>query len=342
MFLENKIYREDVETALEHTLGFDTFRGKKMLILGASGLIGSFMTDCFIYANESRNMGIHIYASGRDERRLKKRFGNAGGYLHFVEADVMALDFENDLSFDYIVHGAGYGHPQAFRQMPVEVLLSNVIGVQNTLEAAKGNGKCRVLYISSGEVQEQTDHLTARACYPMGKKAAETLCIAYREEYGVDVVIARPCHTFGANVTESDNRAASQFLVSAAKGENIRMYSAGEQERTFSYVADCVSGLLTVLARGESGNVYGISSDDSCTVKEFAEKCAKAGNCMVEMDAPTEEERREVTPIKKQLVSSHELRQLGWYPSFSIDKGIQRAVRIIKETSGGSCGVLSN
>lgn len=342
MFLENRIYLEDVETALEHAIGFDIFSGKKILILGASGLIGSFMTDCFIRANESRNAEIYIYASGRNKGRLKKRFGSPGGRLHFVEADVTDSDFGRDLLFDYIIHGAGFGHPQAFRETPVEVLLANVIGVQKILEAVKENRKCRVLYISSGEAQELTDHLTTRASYPMGKKAAETLCVAYKEEYGVDVVIARPCHTFGGNITESDNRAASQFLAAAAKGENIRMYSAGEQVRTFSYVADCVSGLLTALARGESGNVYGISSDDSCTVKEFAEKCAKAGNCVMERHAPTKEEKQETTPIKQQLVSNDGLKRLGWCPSYSIDEGIKRAVRIIKETKGGSCGVLSN
>lgn len=133
------------------------------------------------------------------------------------------------------------------------------MGTQKALEIAKLNTDCRMLYVSSGEAQEEVDHLSVRACYPMGKKAAETLCISHYKEYDTSVIIARPCHTFGANVMESDNRATAQFIASAVKGRNIAMYSAGEQVRTFSYVADTASGLLTALAAGQSGAVYGVS-----------------------------------------------------------------------------------
>ncbi|MDE7266431.1 MAG: NAD-dependent epimerase/dehydratase family protein, partial [Lachnospiraceae bacterium] len=329
-YLNSEIYRKNVKTAVEHIVGFDVFFNKSVLILGASGLIGSFIADCFIYANENLDARITIYAVSRNAAQLKDRFGDAyGSYLNFIEADVTELDIA--LPFDYIIHAASYGHPKAFREMPVEVLLSNVVGTQKILEIAKLNATCRVLYVSSGEAQEEVDHLSARACYPMGKRAAETLCISYKKEYDVDVVIARPCHTFGANITENDNRAASQFIMSAAKGINIEMYSMGEQVRTFSYVADCVSGLLTVLAVGESGTVYGISTGESCSVKEFADKCAAAGKCRVEIHMPSGIEKAETSPIANQIVNNDALKNLGWQPVFSIAGGIAETIGIMKE-----------
>ena len=329
-YLENAAYRSDIETAISHTKGFHDFFHKSVLILGASGLIGSFITDCFLYANDKLSAGISIYAVSRNIKQLKSRFGDVqDNCLNFIEADVTTMDIR--MPFDYIIHAAGYGHPRAFREMPVEVLLSNVVGTQKALEIAKLNVTCRVLYVSSGEAQEEVDHISTRACYPMGKRAAETLCISYKKEYDVDVVIARPCHTFGANITENDNRAASQFIMSAAKGVNIEMYSMGEQVRTFSYVADCVSGLLTALAVGESGTVYGISTGESCSVKEFADKCAAAGNCRVKIHMPSNTESAEASPIKNQIVKNDAIRGLGWQPAFSIDEGIARSVRIVKE-----------
>lgn len=330
VYLDNAVYRSDIETAIGHVIGFENFYQKKVVIFGATGLIGSLITDCLIYANMVRNAGIVIYAVSRSIEQLKKRFGSEQTkYLNFMEADVTQIELE--MKADYIIHAASYGHPSAFQEKPVEVLLSNVVGTQRVLALAKMNEGCRVLYVSSGEVQEQVDHLTVRACYPIGKKAAETLCISWLTEYGVEVVLARPCHTFGANMTKNDNRAAAQFLSSAAKGIHIQMYSAGEQLRSFAYVADCVSGLLTVLAAGEAGAVYGISSGECCTLRAFAEQCAVVGNCRVAIHTPTTAQQTEMSPIRKQLVDNSALIKLGWQPAFSIDEGIRRSIKIIRE-----------
>lgn len=330
-YLQTRVYQEDLETAIEHTIDFATFHRKSILILGATGLIGTFLTDCFLYANVNLNAGISIYAVSRNKKSLIKRFGVQEN-LYFVEADVTTIHLAvvKDISFDYIIHAASYGHPKAFREKPVEVLLSNVVGMQKVLELAREYSKCRVLYVSSGEVQEQIEHLSVRACYPIGKKAAETLCLSYIQEYGSDVVIARPSHTFGANIMEHDNRAAAQFLAAAAANTDIRMYSAGEQTRSFSYVADCVSGLLTILVCGKCGEVYGISAGEECTVREFAGKCAVAGGCAVRIEIPTEAEKSEASPIAKQIVDNTGLKDLGWKPAFSIECGIRRAIQILR------------
>lgn len=326
-------YQKDVETAIGHTVGFTDFYHKRVLILGASGLLGSFMVDCLLCANKLYNAEITIYAVSRSREQLYRRFGSDHEkYLHLLEADVMTMEIP--LSFDYIIHAAGYGYPGAFREIPAEVLLSGVVGAQRTLELARQSVGCRVLFLSSGEVQEAIDHLSVRACYPIGKMAAETLCLCYQKEFGVDAVIARPCHTFGANAAKYDNRATAQFLAAAAKGASIRMYSAGEQRRSFLYVADCVSGLLTILTRGAGGAVYGISSGESCTIREFAERCAAVGKCTVEFHMPTSIERSEASPIKKQIVNNDALRELGWQPAFSIAEGIQRTVEIIRQMEG--------
>ncbi len=295
-------------------------------------MIGAFITDCFLYANRNFDAGISIYAVSRKKEHLKERF-EVQENLKFIETDVTAIDSAvvKDSSFDYIIHAASYGHPKAFREKPAEVLITNVVGTQKVLELARVCQRGRVLYVSSGEAQEQVDHLSARACYPMGKKAAETMCLSYMQEYGSDVVIARPSHIFGANMSAHDNRAAAQFLRVASAGRDIRMYSAGEQQRSFSYVADCASGLMTILAHGKIGEVYGISAGEECTIREFAGKCAAAGGCAVKMEIPTDVERAEVSPIAKQIVDNTDLKGLGWKPAFSIECGIRRTIRIMRD-----------
>ena len=333
-YLGNKTYREDMEAIMAHTPGFARLRGKKILVLGATGLIGAVLTDCLLYANAAHAMGIRVYAASRHKEQLERRFGEADGKsLHFMETDVTGL--KSPGAFDYIIHGAGYGHPGAFMEQPAEVLLSNVVGVWKVLKAAGESGRCRVLYLSSGEAGQEVDHLQTRACYPMGKKTAETLCLCHHKEYGTDVVIARPCHTFGPWVRREDNRATAQFLAAAAAGRDIEMYSAGSQVRSFSYVADCVSGLLSVLVLGESAKVYGIACGEACSVREFAGYCAAAGGCRVTTHLPDAGERAQISPIKDQIMENGALKGLGWSPCYTIEAGIARSVRMMREERGG-------
>ena len=77
--------------------------------------------------------------------------------------------------------------------------------------------------------------------------------MCYAAEYGVDVVIGRPCHTYGPFFTESDNRAYAQFIRNAIAGEDIVLKSTGLQYRSWCYVVDCASALLHILLKGETG-----------------------------------------------------------------------------------------
>ncbi len=121
-------------------------------------------------------------------------------------------------------------------------LTGAISGMASVLELARACGARRALMVSTGEVygrgapedlpfreefEGAIDILSPRACYPMGKRAAETLCAAYRQQYAVDSVIARPCHIYGPTANARDNRASTQFLADAAAGRPIVMKSPG-------------------------------------------------------------------------------------------------------------------
>lgn len=328
-YLENGLYCADVEKTIAHVENFEYFREKKVLILGATGLIGSYLTDCLIRANDVWDMKIHIYASSRSMQRLEERFGEENRYVHFVECSVENVGLKE--SVDIIVHCASNAHPKAFREQPVETMIANLQGTYQVCELARKNPGCRVLYVSSGEVQEEVDHLSTRACYPVSKKAAETMCLCYFDEYNVDVVIARPCHTFGANVTVSDNRATAQFIACASAGEDIVMKSSGQQIRSFAYVGDCVCGLLTLLTTGCAGQVYNVASDEIYSIRQFAELCAASAKGKVVFQEANVAEQAESSPIKQQIMDNKNLKGLGWKCIFSIKEGIEHSVAIQKQ-----------
>ncbi|MBO5204838.1 MAG: NAD-dependent epimerase/dehydratase family protein [Prevotella sp.] len=272
---------------------------KNILVTGATGLIGSALVDLFM------EEGLHdVYAAGRNEERAKRRFAKYTGNsrFHFVRHDV-CRPLDGDTRYHLIVHAASGADPRSFSTDPVGVMTANIDGVRNLLDYGRNHGMERLLYVSSGEVygsdngeklwrEEDSgyvDTMTPRACYPSSKRAAETLCVAYAAQYGLDVVVARPCHTYGANFTESDNRAYAQFMRNVVNGEDIVLNSDGSQYRSWIYVKDCAEALRTILYKGVSGTAYNVADEQSCvTIKELAELIAKAGgrNVIIQKTMP--------------------------------------------------------
>lgn len=321
-------YEEDLKRALSSIIGFDRLNGRRIMVLGATGLIGSFMTDCLTYA-ERGDAVISICAVSRNTDKLCERFGKEEAFLSFVEADVSddsILKALDAFAPDIVIHAASASYPAAFISKPAEIMKSNISGAANILEYIKDKNHARMVYVSSGEVLSRVDHTGERACYPVSKMAAETLCLSFVREYGTDVVIVRPCHTFGPYVTACDNHASAQFIRMAANGEDIVLKSAGTQRRTYAYVADCASGILTAAALGEKGGVYDIATDETLSIKEFAEACAEAAGTRVIAGEVSGQDIRERTNIDEQIMDYKGLSAIGWRPTFHLKDAIKRSV----------------
>lgn len=342
---QSKLYTEDLETTLAHAVDIEKLYGKKVLITGATGTIGSFAADALIYLNQKVKANIRVLLAGRSVEKLQNQFGNHDN-VKYLSYDLNA-PIEFDEAIDYVIHAAGNAHPAAFNGDPVGTIVGNIDSTHRLLEYMKNHGGKRCLYVSSGEVYGQgdisldafdetysgyLDILSARSCYPLSKRMTENLCVSYWKQYDIESVIVRPCHTYGPFMTPSDNRAHTQFLHNALSGEDVVMKSAGTQMRSYNYVADCVAGLLTVLVNGNVGEAYNLANPKvRVTIAEFAEKIATAEECKVIFDDPTEADVANRSPIPKQILATEKLESLGWQPAFSIDLGIRHTLDILKE-----------
>lgn len=341
---DNKIYQADLKEAIDSVKSFEKLKSKKIMITGASGLIGSFLVDMFVYANEKFDLQIKIYAIGRNRGRLIERFGYRQGLI-CIEQDVNQK-IEISYKVDYVIHAASNAYPAAFSNDPVGTIMSNIAGTKNLLDFCYNCGAERFLFVSSGEVYGiveknldtfceddygYVDFLNVRSCYPSSKRAAETLCISYTKQFGLETVIARPCHTFGANVTNQDNRANVQFIKNVLDGKDIVMKSKGEKLRSYCYIADCASAILTILLEGESTQAYNIvNSTEKITILGFAQSVGKFSGKKVIFELANDQEKKNETPIVKQVLDGRKLEQLGWEGKFSIEEGIEHTVLIQK------------
>ena len=329
-------YLQDIRSLFETGLDLSTLNDSRILVTGATGLIGSCLVDVLL-TNPHRNY--QVYALGRNEERARQRFNNywETADFHFIRHDI-SLPLDSDICFDYIIHAASNASPNFFKEKPVEVIKSNIIGVENLMEHGIRHGMKRMLFVSSGEIYGEGDGrefteadsgyvncATPRACYPSSKRAAETLCVAYAAEYGADVVIARPCHTYGPYFTESDNRVYAQFIRNLLDGKDIVLKSRGEQYRSWLYMVDAAHALLTILTKGAKGEAYNVADEQSnITIRALAELLAGAEDRQVVFDI--DDANGNTTPITRATFSTEKLAQLGWRPLTTIAEGLQHTL----------------
>ena len=148
---ENIIYQSQLNNAIE-TNNFKMLYGKKIMITGATGLIGSCVIDILMKENEINQADIEIFAMVRNVKNAEKIFKK---YLKCVKFKIIEYDVTQEikekLNVDYVIHAASNAHPLAFAKEPINTLLGIVEGVNYLLNYSIRNKISNVLYVSSGE-----------------------------------------------------------------------------------------------------------------------------------------------------------------------------------------------
>lgn len=339
-----KLYWADVQEVIRNIPNIKKLNGKSVLITGAAGMICSSVAEILFYLNREFKANINIYLAGRNQTRMSQRFKCFNEEYIFVEYDAISMN-PICIEPDYIIHGASNANPAIYTKQPVETMLGNFIGLNVLLKAATEKNIKRILYISSSEVYGKkkdnrpyvendygfVDNLNIRACYPNAKRASETLCISYKSEYDIDVVIVRPGHIYGPTITSLDNRASAQFTRNVLKGQDIIMKSEGTQIRSYCYTLDCASAILAVLLNGESGNAYNISNKNSIvSIRDLAEEFAKCVKRKVIFVKPSDIDKKGVNMMDNSALCSDKIELLGWKACFDLQDGIAKTINYLR------------
>lgn len=336
-------YIDALAVSAQAIIDREKLKKKSILVTGATGLIGSAIVDTLLYMNETMGYGMEILAAGRTFSRLENRFGKQENGLAYIMYDAESI-FEETRVADYVIHCASNAHPAAYIRYPVETMTANINGVQQLLEYIRRNAVGRLVFVSSSEVYGEKkntdlymesnsfylDYLNPRACYPSGKRAAETLCACYLDEYQVDSVIVRPGHIYGPTMTDEDSRVYAQFARNVINHQDIVMKSAGEQLRSYCYVMDCVSAILSVMTSGKSGEAYNISNRDSVvTIRQLAQAFAEESGQKICFQIPDDREKKGYNMMSCSALNSEKLEALGWKGQYNLQQGVRSMLKIM-------------
>lgn len=346
----NEQYIEDVRYVAKLPLPWDKLKEKSILLSGATGLIGSFLIDVIMEKNQTEGLKCTVYMLGRSKEKADARFSKYTNdpRMVFIPYDVKKPFVRDDIgTVDYVLHLASNTHPLQYATDPIGTITTNIIGLQNMLDFAVAHSAERFAFASSNEIYGENrgdveffdegycgyiDSNTLRAGYPESKRCGEALCQAYMAQKGLDIVIPRFTRSYGPTMQMSDTKAISQFIKKGISGEDIVLKSAGTQYYSYQYVADSVSGFLTVLLCGESGEAYNIAEEHSdIMLKDLAAIIAKINGKKVVFEIPDAVEAAGYSRATKARLDGHKLASLGWTPRYAIESGISRTVRILKE-----------
>lgn len=319
-------YLKDIANASASALPWEKFTGKNILIAGATGLIGT----CLVRILMARQViDFNVYALCRNGRRATNKFSDFINLdcFHIIEHDVTE-PLHSDINFDFIIDSASSASPSLYGSNPVSVIRDNIYGVDNLLSYGINHNMERFLYVSSGEIYGDgteepfseinsgyVNSMSPRSCYPSSKRAAETLACSYAAQFGANIVVARPCHVYGPEFNENDNRVYAEFLRNAVTNHDIILKSPGTQYRSWCYVVDCAIALLYVLFKGKGSEAYNVTDAESnITIRELAEMAASLSNSKIIFKTPSEVEKASFNPILKATFSDTKLKALGWSP----------------------------
>jgi len=305
----------------------------RILVTGGAGFIGSHLCERLLREGNDV-ICLDNFFTGRREN-VFTLLGNSR--FELVRHDVIEPIL---LEVDQIYNMACPASPVHYQYNPVKTVKTSVMGMINMLGLAK-RVRARILQASTSEVygdpevhpQPETywgnvNPIGIRSCYDEGKRIAETLMMDYHRQNNVDTRIVRIFNTYGPRMQEGDGRVVSNFVVQALKGEELTLYGAGEQTRSFCYVDDLVEGLIRLMNTEGVHDPVNIGNPNEFTIRELAEEVAMICGSQVRikyMPLPPDDPRQR----KPDITRAREL--LRWNPTIELREGLGRTVSYFAE-----------
>jgi CDP-glucose 4,6-dehydratase len=312
------------------------WKGRKVLVTGASGLLGSQVTRLLIERTAEVTVLLRdwipespLITSG-DLGRVRAVRGDLEDYFTVLRA-------VNEHEIDTIFHLGAQTIVGTASRSVISTFQSNIIGTMNVLEAARICSALvkRVVVASSDKAYgahprlpyTEDVPLQGRFPYDASKACAELLCQSYFHSFGVPVAVTRCGNLYGGGDLNW-NRLIPGTIRSALEGERPIIRSDGKFVRDYFYVEDAAAANLVLAERleelGLGGEAFNFGTETPMTVLAVVERIlARIGRkdlgAIVKNEASLE--------IREQFLDCRKARsRLGWKPVFTFDRGLDRTI----------------
>ena len=267
--------KKDIDRILEK-VDFSSLQNKKVLITGASGLVGFYLTQCVKKLQSELNIEVYLSYKSSIPDYLKKYYD----FPYFeIKEDITTIELKSKY-FDVIIHSSGYAQPMKFLNDSLTTIKINTNATINLLDALKPDGK--FLFVSTSEIYNGNNNLSitedqigattpshSRACYIESKRCGETICHSYITS-GYNVKIARLSLAYGPFTKLGDLRVLNSLINKGLNNETIELMDDGSAIRTYCYITDVIEMFWNILLHGKE-ITYNVSGFSNSSIKELAD-----------------------------------------------------------------------
>jgi nucleoside-diphosphate-sugar epimerase len=311
--------------------------GRKFLVTGGTGFIGSALVKALVAA------GASVRSLDDDSRGARRRLGDVVSDVELIVGDIRDAGAVSRAAsgVDCICHLAYINGTEFFYSRPELVLDVAIRGMVNVLDACREHGIGDLVLASSSEVYQTPpriptdeavplsipDVLNPRYSYGGGKIACELLAVNYGRAGFDRVAIFRPHNVYGPDMGRE--HVIPQFAIRMdrccreAQGPfRFPIQGSGRETRAFVYIDDLVDGVLRVIERGEHLGIYHIGTDREVTIEELAREVGRCFGREVEIvpsDLLPGSTSRRCPDIAK-------IRDLGYEPRTPLRVGLSQTV----------------
>jgi len=281
--------QEDCEDLFKITKDrIEPLKEASVLVTGANGLLGGFLSDYLCYLNDKHGFNIRIHLTSLSKKDAAVRIS------HLVDRKDVTYtpwDFSEEIdentfsSYDYVFFLSGYGQPKKFIDQKMKTIMLNTHGL-NSLLKVSSKKKCNFLFASSSEIYGEPDIQNLptsetysgnysvesnRACYISSKRLGEVICLENaKDNPNLKVAIARIALSYGPGVFRNDDRVLQDFLLRGKERGIIQLFDEGKAIRNYIYITDCMKVLLDIAIDG-SHSIYNVGGDtEEVSILELA------------------------------------------------------------------------
>ncbi|MDD4957102.1 MAG: dTDP-glucose 4,6-dehydratase [Candidatus Omnitrophica bacterium] len=304
---------------------------KKILVTGGCGFIGSHFIHLLLRTRPDAvvyNLDSLSYAG--DVARLSD-LPDRSAYS-FIKADIRDKEAVRSIferGVDIVVHFAAESHVDNSINEPALFADVNVCGTLNLLNAAREAGVRKFVHISTDEVYGDIENgmftedspMNPSSPYSASKASADLFVKSYARTFSLPAVIIRCSNNYGP--WQYPEKFMPVVICNAEMGRQVPIYARGENSREWIYVEDCVRAILTIMDKGDDGEVYNVGSGHEerniDTAKAILALLGKGESLLSYVkDRPGHDIRY--------FLDSSKARSLGWEPGTGFDEGLTRTV----------------
>jgi len=306
---------------------------KSILVTGGLGFIATNFIKYMMWKYPDYfiiNLDKVTYCAGLDNFAFTEQNPN----YKFIKGDIADYKILNEVfekyKPQYVVHLAAESAVHRSIKDSNIFIQSNVVGTYRLLEACKAFEVERVCVsgtdeeygpIKNGFVKENAV-LNPTSPYSASKAASSILSISYHHMYKLPVIVFRPSNNYGPY--QYPEKVVPIFIINALRDLRLPIEGNGSHIRNWIHVMDNCTAIDTILHKGEIGEIYNISSDYECSIKELAEKILYILHKPKSLITFKEER---LSDDSRYGIDSSKLRSLGWKPLYDFNNRLAETIK---------------